>query len=190
MIILPDIIEKFVSKEMCDLLYKNLSTFAPVDSNGYSNIYVSETNCEPTDEYFFNKLDILNKEHVVLKDIIDLIQKAACSNFNFKKTDMSLDRINFRTFKDGQYFPYHFDQNGEGGIIYTALLYLNNNYEGGEIVFYDEDFGTEGPFEAFKPEAGTLFCFMGDNSPHEVLPVLGGERANIAMNFRLWDKKD
>ena len=130
-----------------------------------------------------------NSEEVILYDLINLIHQSASSTFGFKKSDMSLDRINYRTFEEGQYFHYHIDQCGEGGEIYTALLYLNDDYEGGEIVFYDIETGRDGPFEAFLPAPGTLLCFKGDHtSPHEVLPVLFGRRANIAMNFRLLDK--
>lgn len=186
--ILPEIIENFVSEEMCNYLYENLKSFAPVDDNGYSSLFVDKTSVDPTDIHFFNTLDASDEKQVLLKDIINLLQQSAVSNFNIKKSEISLDRINFRTFKDGQFFHYHVDQCGEGGAIYTALLYLNDDYEGGEIVFYDVETGREGPFEAFHPKTGTLFCFKGDHtSPHEVLPVLSGTRANIAMNFRFWD---
>ena len=187
--ILPEIIENFVSEEMCDYLHSSLAIFAPVDAEGYSNIFVDPTSVDPTENHFFNLLNKENPEEVKLKDLINLLQQSACSTFNIKKSDIHLDSINYRTFKDGQHFHYHIDQCGEGGTIYTALLYLNKDYEGGEIVFYDVEEGREGPFEAFHPNTGTLLCFKGDyTSPHEVLPVLNGLRANIAMNFRLHDK--
>jgi predicted 2-oxoglutarate/Fe(II)-dependent dioxygenase YbiX len=188
--ILPEIIENFVSPETCKYLNENLSIFAPVDPQGYSSIYVDRTSVDPTENHFFNNLDKSNTEQVKLKDLINLIQQSAVSNFDIKKSALTLDRINYRTFEDGQFFHYHIDQCGEGGPIYTALLYLNDEYDGGEIVFYDVETGRDGPFEAFHPKTGTLLCFRGDHtSPHEVLPVLGGLRANIAMNFRLHEDR-
>jgi predicted 2-oxoglutarate/Fe(II)-dependent dioxygenase YbiX len=184
--ILPEMIENFVSQETCNYFNDALGKFAPVDPAGYSSIFVDPTSVEPTENHFFNKLDTSVSEQVILKDMVNLLQQSAMSTFNIKKSDMHIDRVNYRTFQDGQFFHYHIDQCGEGGEIYTALLYLNDDYEGGEIVFYDIEEGREGPFEAFHPKTGTLICFKGDHtSPHEVLPVLGGVRANIAMNFRL-----
>jgi predicted 2-oxoglutarate/Fe(II)-dependent dioxygenase YbiX len=188
--ILPEIIENFVSKETCDYLNKSLSIYAPVDVNGYSNIYVDKTSVDPTENYFFNTMNQTNAEQIMLKDLINLIQQSAVSNFDIKKSAISLDRVNYRTFKDGQFFHYHIDQCGEGGPLYTALLYLNEDYEGGDIVFYDIETGQDGPSEAFHPKPGTLLCFKGDHtSPHEVLPVISGVRANIAMNFRLHEDR-
>ena len=188
--ILPDIYENFVSRDMCDYLNKSLSQFAPVDSNGYSNIYVAKTSVDPTEEYYFNQFNKNNPEEVMLRDTVNLIQQSASALFGFQKNDMTVDRINYRTFKDGQFFHYHIDQCGEGGTIYTALLYLNDDYQGGELVFYDAELGQSGPSESYIPKTGTLLCFKGDyTSPHEVLPVISGVRANIAMNFRFWEKK-
>ena len=72
---------------------------------------------------------------------------------------------------------------------FATILYLNDNYQGGELVFYDIETGQDGPSVSYVPKTGTLLCFKGDHtSPHEVLPVTSGVRANIAINFRLFDK--
>jgi uncharacterized protein (DUF1499 family) len=61
---------------------------------------------------------------------------------------------------------------------FAALVYLNDDYEGGYIHF---------PKQGFKqiPKPGTLIYFRGtDDVPHEVTEVLGGNRKNIASFYR------
>jgi hypothetical protein len=55
----------------------------------------------------------------------------------------------------------------------AALLYLNEEYTGGELFFPFQDF-------EYKPKTGTLVFFEGDYSlPHGVKKVESGERINM-----------
>jgi predicted 2-oxoglutarate/Fe(II)-dependent dioxygenase YbiX len=55
-------------------------------------------------------------------------------------------------------------------ILYSALIYLNDNYEGGELHFPLHDI-------KIKPKPGTLVLFPGTCMyPHEVKEVLSGHR--------------
>lgn len=55
----------------------------------------------------------------------------------------------------------------------SGILYLTDNYEGGEIYFPKQDF-------KIKPKAGTFIFFEGNiEVPHEVLEVTSGVRCNI-----------
>jgi predicted 2-oxoglutarate/Fe(II)-dependent dioxygenase YbiX len=62
---------------------------------------------------------------------------------------------------------------------YTALLYFNNNYEGGELGLPDYNI-------LFKPTPGSFLIFP-KNTTHEVKDILSGNRY-IAMAFFV--KKD
>lgn len=58
---------------------------------------------------------------------------------------------------------------------YSSLIYLNDDYEGGELYFPEYDF-------AIKPEVGTLICFKGDeNTLHGVKKVTDGIRYTISL---------
>jgi len=58
---------------------------------------------------------------------------------------------------------------------YSSLIYLNDDYEGGELYFPEYDF-------AIKPEVGTLICFRGDeNTLHGVKKVTDGIRYTISL---------
>jgi hypothetical protein len=77
------------------------------------------------------------------------------------------------------YFPYGTDKNiiKELGLEpdYSAILYLNNKYQGGEIEFPLQNL-------KIKPNPGTLIFFRGDmNFPHLVNKVESGERVNLVM---------
>jgi predicted 2-oxoglutarate/Fe(II)-dependent dioxygenase YbiX len=59
----------------------------------------------------------------------------------------------------------------------SGILYLNDNYEGGEINFPEQGI-------KIKPEAGTLLVFFGDESrPHEVCEVTNGQRYNLVSFY-------
>jgi hypothetical protein len=69
---------------------------------------------------------------------------------------------------DGQLKPRPYNMYDRSGI-----LYLTDNYEGGEIYFPNQDF-------KIKPKAGTFIFFEGNiDVPHEVLEVTSGVRCNI-----------
>lgn len=58
---------------------------------------------------------------------------------------------------------------------YSSLLYLNEDYEGGELYFPEYNL-------SIKPEAGTLICFKGDeNTLHGVKMVTEGVRYTISL---------
>jgi predicted 2-oxoglutarate/Fe(II)-dependent dioxygenase YbiX len=64
------------------------------------------------------------------------------------------------------------------------LLYLTDDYDGGEIVFYNDNSGSKKDSVSYKPTAGTLIYFKGDeNHPHSVNEVLDGERSNIILFY-------
>ncbi|KAK3863986.1 hypothetical protein Pcinc_030285 [Petrolisthes cinctipes] len=66
---------------------------------------------------------------------------------------------------------------------YSAILYLNSEFKGGEFIFTHDQSGMS--YEsAVNPECGRLVGFSsGPDNPHGVLPVLEGSRCAIGMWF-------
>jgi hypothetical protein len=64
------------------------------------------------------------------------------------------------------------------GIFYyhiAGLIYLNNDYTGGEIGFPKQEV-------VLKPEQGDLVLFPGNmNYPHEVMKIISGERYTLPV---------
>jgi hypothetical protein len=87
----------------------------------------------------------------------------------------------FSCMKTGSSNPTHTDNymindnnepviNPEFAFDKSAILYLNDNYVGGELFFPNQNL-------LVKPEIGDLIFFEGDlNKPHEVKKVTDGER--------------
>lgn len=74
--------------------------------------------------------------------------------------------------EDGQWVPNHTPHRSV-----SALLYLNDDFEGGEIVFDEQGL-------AIRPEAGLLVAFgSGFEHPHEVRAVTRGRRLSMPFWF-------
>lgn len=84
--------------------------------------------------------------------------------------------ILFRKYYAGTVMPYHEDSvHREYGGGFTAILYLNEDYVGGELFFKDDKV-------KFKPTKGSLIIFPGDKM-HEILPLEEGNRYMISAYF-------
>lgn len=105
---------------------------------------------------------------------------------DFFNKNMSLKQFNYVNMLPGSSNGPHFDSHndGEGAREYAALLYLNEEYDGGLIRFPDLDL-------SIKPKQGTLIYFKGDeNMVHEVTEVKSGQRKNLVMFFGSPEKVD
>lgn len=78
------------------------------------------------------------------------------------------------TFEGGS--GRHDDAANEGYLKFSSILYLTEDYEGGELEFPDLDF-------VYKPKAGDLIFFPSHGYLHEVRPVTSGNRSTIVGFF-------
>jgi hypothetical protein len=76
-------------------------------------------------------------------------------------------------YKPGDHYPNHYDSNTSLGRHISAILYLNDDFKGGELYF--KNFGL-----TIKPEAGMLLLFPSNYAyQHEALPVTKGNKYAI-----------
>jgi hypothetical protein len=76
-------------------------------------------------------------------------------------------------YSDGQEYKEHYDGGTGIGRCISCLVYLNDNYEGGEIEFIN--FGVK-----IKPEAGMLIIFPSNFAyRHIAHPVTNGVKYNL-----------
>jgi predicted 2-oxoglutarate/Fe(II)-dependent dioxygenase YbiX len=176
----PNIINSFISKELAKNINDYLRSKVTINPKGLLSVQL-----EPLEIKMY-KDDKSEEMHKNLEFIINSIK----DKFNFLSKKIEIDRVLYQVLQKGEGLGWHTD--AYGGVdgykenYYSALLYLNDDYEGGEIVFYDDNTGNKDNAVSYKPFLGTLIYFKGDEDyPHSVNDVLLGERANIILFFKL-----
>jgi len=83
----------------------------------------------------------------------------------------------FASNPDGSELKQHHDQGYDLSLQRAVIIYLNDNYEGGEIYFTQHDV-------RLKPKAGSLITFPGtDDYLHGVATVQPGETRYVISTF-------
>jgi len=76
-------------------------------------------------------------------------------------------------YSSGEYYHAHYDGGTDMGRSISAILYLNDDYEGGEIEFVNFDI-------KIKPKAGTFILFPSNYAyRHIAHPVISGTKYAI-----------
>jgi len=76
-------------------------------------------------------------------------------------------------YTEGQFFAEHADATPEYPRRMSAIIYLNDNYEGGTITFTDMN-------KSFKPEENTIMIFPSSKDfSHSADPVISGTKYAI-----------
>ena len=106
-------------------------------------------------------------QELLKKEVDPLIQKYANKmgiNISFSE-GWQLVR-----YRSGQFFAEHVDKTEEFPRKVSAVLYLNEDYEGGTITFTKLN-------HSFKPKENTLFIFpSSEDFMHSADPVISGEK--------------
>ena len=155
------IIKNFLTKEECKNLVeeaKNSNDWKP--QNKDTGIFI-----------------LKSKNHSLMVDIYKRVSKLFDSNLHAQTI-----RMIHKTDKNS-FWERHSDNSGGDEIKYGVVIYLNQDFEGGEL-FYP-DLGI-----TIKPEEGMLVYHDGDED-HEVLKVISGDRYTLTSFMRLpKNKKD
>lgn len=123
------------------------------------------------DAHSASPCNTLNK---FLQDIIDPI---ADNYAKEKKIDFNQKEYQLVRYKEGQFFKKHVDATEEFPRKISILLYLNDNYSGGEIIFTKENI-------LIKPKKNTLIIFpSSEDFSHSAEPVLSGTKY-VVVGFR------
>jgi hypothetical protein len=176
------IIENYISKATCDLLISSLSKDMHLTPRknifgGISGTDINHIQYGLDDQY--------NVAIDIYKTTLISIGNTVSNKLNINH---KIKSYFFSCMKPGAKIGIHVDNNylaagdtEENQFLYdkniSALLYLNNNYEGGDIRFTEYN-------KSIKPSPGTLIFFEGDSSkPHEVEEVISGDRYNIVLFY-------
>lgn len=176
----PNINLDFITRNTALYINDYLRKRTVLNPKGLLNVYLKPLNLKSEGTI----------ESYIIHDFIKLITESISSQFGFSKDVIELDRINYQVLQKGDSLGWHTDAyggvDGYDETCYSALLYLTDEYEGGEIIFYNDDSGDINSGESYKPKAGTLVYFKGDkNYPHSVNEIKSGERSNLILFFTL-----
>lgn len=186
--------EGFITKATSDYLNNYLRTISTVTERGFINCLGISGGIENWDctsgrpDTAVRGYELEDNDRVY--DILGLIIKSIANEFGFEKNRVRLKRMLYQAMVEGQEIGSHTDDAGayNDNLMdhdgYSALLYLTDDYVGGEIEFYDEAHWENGKQLSYHPKAGTLIHFKGDHySPHAVKLVESGERCNLIFFY-------
>lgn len=104
--------------------------------------------------------DVVNKIYEVHKEVKELV----------------VGDIIFTYYTPGSYLKAHRDDyNGGTNTLYTAVLYLNDNYTGGELEFPESNL-------KYKPKTGCVVS-IDSHELHQVNTIIEGKRYIIGFGF-------
>ena len=91
---------------------------------------------------------------------------------------ISLNEMVYLQYQKEDHYGFHIDQGPSTNRHLSALLMINEDYVGGELVLTDPQKNKD--FIVIKPQAGRVIIFPSNFMfPHKVNPVLSGERFTI-----------
>ena len=152
-----EIIDDFLFPEICDYLI---------------NYY--ENNIFRTNTHTVNNGKSININITKIHEFDSLINKL---NNHVYTQECQIDWIQIVKWKDGCSQDLHLDTSSDK-TVYSSIVYLNNNYKGGQT-FFEEGL-------VITPLKGRALFFNGIYYKHGVMPVEKGPRYTLAT----WYKKN
>ena len=111
-------------------------------------------------------------DHELFKTVVHGVTDL-CKTFD---PDIILDYVGVVRWPVGTFMKPHFDKNDvHGPDVFAAMLYLNDDFEGGSTVFDHMD---------VKPETGKLIVFSNSQYLHHVSKVEGNERYVLSFWYK------
>jgi hypothetical protein len=191
-------IENFIFSDTCDFLVKEFSKdLKSIGSSGIfrgpvgdSNKNINNSTINKSASLVSGMNKILSKGNNSDENIAIDLFTSICTNIEktmseiFNK-DLVLKSYFYSHMKVGGANSLHVDNYSEDQLNdFSAILYLSNSYEGGEINFPKIQI-------ELKPNPGTLLAFIGNEAlEHEVKQVSSGDRINIICFLNEREKRE
>lgn len=186
------IIENYISKDTCNFIVNSFKEdLVPAPRELY---YTTQVNLGVLEAYKVkpsnpvrNYTDNINKN--ISTDILTLLcQMMSKTVSDFYQEEYILKTICYQKMIQGAKNTMHADNlyfNKDGNVIEretekmdrSGLLYLSEEYDGGELYFPNQNF-------TLKPKSGMFVFFEGNTDViHEVKEITRGDRTNIVSFF-------
>lgn len=134
-----------------------------------TSVWMLAASSLPSDSYWVNRTISPDNFSESCREYLNRLSDQVFECFSNYKEIIQVGNLH-RTLPDGVALGYHVDNydGPDAENIFGIVLYLNDNYEGGEIHYPELDI-------TYKPKAGDLVVHYAGLS-HGVLPVSGGTR--------------
>jgi predicted 2-oxoglutarate/Fe(II)-dependent dioxygenase YbiX len=164
-------IDKLVIKEIEDIdlinIVKSYPEYVWLEAQAAHSRYKKLKNVRNTDIRNCSSALLLKKDQKILDDMLDSIIDTYSKNNNIHFSTKSYQVVRYT---EGQFFIDHTDATEEFPRKISALLYLNDDYTGGEIVFTKLGL-------SFKPKKNTLIIFPSSSEfSHSAEPIKSGTK--------------
>ena len=148
---------------------------------GHSKEQVIEKNTRRTKIYCFNS-DSLSSVHWGQYLRYKILETFKIYNLQFKARGgtcaTKVSSIDLLKYEVGGFYTLHSDHHASMPRTLSVVLFLNNDYEGGELNFHDPL--TNKIYQTIKPSPGRLVMWPSNFMyPHSVSPVTKGTRYAI-----------
>ena len=163
-----------IPSDFCDYIIKSLDN----DTNNYEDGKLGERGAY--DNKVRNVKVSFRSNNWVNALLVGYMRYANCHNFNYYLSEHDKEGVQFSKYNEGCFYGKHTDY-GDNDEHKTRKLSLSlqlsdeNEYEGGELILYDNIRNTS--FSACKSK-GSLIVF-DSRITHEVTPVTSGIRYSL-----------
>tara|TARA_B100001939_G_C16917247_1_gene607520 strand:+ start:972 stop:1550 length:579 start_codon:yes stop_codon:yes gene_type:complete len=110
--------------------------------------------------------------HFIFNDAIRRYGQAININVTYQVNDIQILKYNV-----GGYYKFHVDHAEDLPRTFSCILFLNDNYEGGDLIFRFPNFDRE--YKINKKKNSVIVWPSNFLFPHSVTPVTKGERYSV-----------
>lgn len=164
-------IEDVTNDPTSGLFFKQAVTLGDIEQNKISS--QARTNSDLYLSEQAHKNEEFRKIHNRFYETVFAASRAYKKLMNIEEEIYFIEGFNLLKYKGGQEYTAHYDGSTLSGRSISPILYLNDDYEGGELEFVNFNL-------KIKPKAGTLYLFPS-NYPyrHIAHPVTNGTKYAI-----------
>jgi Rps23 Pro-64 3,4-dihydroxylase Tpa1-like proline 4-hydroxylase len=164
-------VEGIVKDENSEIIFKKAVIMDEL--SGIENNTTNRTNYDLclTEQAFKNKnlKDINNDFYLTLNSAVNNFQQI----FGIEGSLFFVEPFNLLRYQGGQHYDAHYDGSTAERRSVSAIFYMNDNYEGGELEFVN--YGIK-----IKPSAGSMYLFPSNWAyRHIAHPVTSGTKYAI-----------
>jgi hypothetical protein len=175
---------------MSKVFYLEKNVITPEERESLISMILEDLQADQRPHYMgkgFQNHDLFNlgnESHEPLRKVVKICGDTFLDKYSMNHNHFELHRL-FGNVMDTGAINHPHDDDGdnypdkpENTECYSAILMLNNEYEGGELYFPNQK-------EEIRLDAGDLVMFRGNaENLHGVREVTGGKRINVIIFFR------